>query len=171
VRLPGWFLSLSMFLCAIGTCLLCSLGERIPPLDQHNLVAPDQGHQWAGDIKPLTRRWKHYPPTPRQTPKNVAERLRQKLRGHQSFQEASVLSKLAVTQWTQVQSLSTKSKGGCPFIPLREGYRNGGGIKLIKFVPYIITCYFIGYFNLWGLVTLLWSPGNIPQLQFSFVLL
>jgi hypothetical protein len=39
----------------------------------------------------------------------------------------------------------------------------------VQLVPYIITCYFIGRFNLWGKVTLLWSPGNIPQLQFFFV--
>jgi hypothetical protein len=35
--------------------------------------------------------------------------------------------------------------------------------------PIYNTCYFIGSFNLWDKVTLLWSPGNIPQLQFFFV--
>jgi hypothetical protein len=98
----------------------------------------------------------------------VEEGLRQRLRGHQSFQEASLLCKLAATQRTHVQRLSTENKGGFSYIPFRAGYRNGGGVQ---FVPYIITCYFIGCFNLWGEVTLLWSPGNIPQLQFSFVLL
>jgi hypothetical protein len=57
---------------------------------------------------------------------SVAGGLRQRLRGHQSFGEASLLSKLAVTQQTHVQRLSTENKGGLPFIPFREGYRNGG---------------------------------------------
>jgi hypothetical protein len=39
----------------------------------------------------------------------------------------------------------------------------------IHLLPYIITCYFIGCFNLWGKMTLLWSPDNIPQLWFFFV--
>jgi hypothetical protein len=44
-----------------------------------------------------------------------------------------------------------------------------GGVQL---VPYIITYYFIGCFNLWGEVTLLWSLGNIPQqLQLVFLCL
>jgi hypothetical protein len=86
--------------------------------------------------------------------------------GHQKFQEASLLSRPAATQWTQVQRLSPENKGGFPYIPLRVGYRNGGWVQL---VPYIITYYFIGCFNLWGEVSLLWSPGDIPQLWFSFV--
>jgi hypothetical protein len=88
--------------------------------------------------------------------------------GHQSSREASLLGRLAVTQWTRVQRLSPENKGGLPCIPFRAGYRNGvwGGGQL---VPYIVTCYFIGCFNLWGEGTLLWSPGNIPQLWFFFV--
>jgi hypothetical protein len=27
----------------------------------------------------------------------------------------------------------------------------------VQLVPYMVTYYFIGYFNLWGKVTLLWS--------------
>jgi hypothetical protein len=102
------------------------------------------------------------------TTRNVTGGLRQRLREHQSFKEASLLSKPAVTQWTDVQRLRSKNTGGLPYIPFTAGYRNGGRLQL---VPYIIVCYFIGCFNLWGEVTLLWSPGNIPQLLFSFVLL
>jgi hypothetical protein len=47
-------------------------------------------------------------------------------RGHQNFQEASLLSKPAVTQGAPVQSLSTENKGGFPCIPFRADYRNGG---------------------------------------------
>jgi hypothetical protein len=96
---------------------------------------------------------------------NVAGGLRQRLRGHQSFQERSLLNKLVVTPKIQVQRLSPEKKGGFPYVPLRAGYRNGG----VQLVPYIIKCHFIGHFNLWGEVTLLWSPGNIPQLWFFFV--
>jgi hypothetical protein len=45
--------------------------------------------------------------------------------GHQSFQEASLLSRLAVTQWIQVQRLSPEKKGGFPFILFRADYING----------------------------------------------
>jgi hypothetical protein len=38
--LPGWFPSPSGFLWTTGTHLLGFLGERLPPLDQHSLVAP-----------------------------------------------------------------------------------------------------------------------------------
>jgi hypothetical protein len=85
---------------------------------------------------------------------------------NQSFLEASLLSKPAATEQAQVQRLGTKNKGGFSYIPFRAGYRNGGAMQL---VPYIITCYFIGCFNLWGKVTLLWSLGNILQLWFFFV--
>jgi hypothetical protein len=47
--------------------------------------------------------------------------------GHQSFQETRLLSKLAPTQRTHVQRLSTENKGGFPYIPFRAGYRSGGG--------------------------------------------
>jgi hypothetical protein len=64
--LPGWFLSLSRFLCATGIHLLGLPGERIPPLDQHGLVAPGRGDPpsrlgyWAGnkEVKaPLSKSW------------------------------------------------------------------------------------------------------------------
>jgi hypothetical protein len=81
-----------------------------------------------------------------------------------------------VTQWTRVQRLSPENKGGFPYMPFRTGSRNGVCVRysIPEMVcvwgtacPYMITCYFIGCFNLWGKVTLLWSPGNIPQLWFS----
>jgi hypothetical protein len=93
--------------------------------------------------------------------------LIQRLRGHQSFQEASLLSKLAGTQRTHFQRLSSENKGDFPYVPFRAGYRNGE----VWLIPYIITCYFIGCFNLWGEVTFLWSLGYIPHLRSSFVLL
>jgi predicted lipoprotein with Yx(FWY)xxD motif len=81
--------------------------------------------------------------------------------GHQSFREASFLGRPAVTWWTWVQRLSPKNKAGLPYIPFRAGYRNG-----VQLVPYIITCNFIGCFNLLGEVTRLWSPGNFPNFGF-----
>jgi hypothetical protein len=149
------------------THLLSSLGERLPPLRSTWSSGTWQGQpsQQAWDTKQATRMWKHHPPNPRWAPRNVAWGLRQRQRGYQNLQEASLLSKPAVTQQTQVQSLSLESKGGFPYIPFRAGYRN----ERLQLVLYIITCYFIGFFNLWGKVTLLWSPGNIPQLWFFFV--
>jgi hypothetical protein len=49
-------------------------------------------------------------------------------RGHQSFWEASLFSKPAVTQWFHIQRLSPEDKGGLPYIPFRSGYRNGGTV-------------------------------------------
>jgi hypothetical protein len=114
----------------------------------------------AGEVEPTIRRWKHHHPNPRWCPQKCCRRT-QKLRGHQSFQEASLLSKLAVTQQTHGQRLSPKNKGGFPYISFRAGYRNGWGVQL---VPYIITCHCIGHCNLWGKVTFLWSSGKFPQL-------
>jgi hypothetical protein len=48
--------------------------------------------------------------------------------GHQSFREASLLSRPTVTQRIRIQRLSPESKGGFPYIPFRAGYRNGGYI-------------------------------------------
>jgi hypothetical protein len=59
--------------------------------------------------------------------------------GHQSFWEASSLSKSAVTQQTPVQKLSPENKRGFPYVPFRAGYRNGG--KGLHVVPYIITLF------------------------------
>jgi hypothetical protein len=39
----------------------------------------------------------------------------------------------------------------------------------VQLVSYMITCYFIGRSNLWSEETFPWSPGDIPQLRFSFV--
>jgi hypothetical protein len=47
-RLPGWFPGLSRFLCATGTHLLGSPGERLPLLDQHSLVVPGRGSPPGG---------------------------------------------------------------------------------------------------------------------------
>jgi hypothetical protein len=46
--------------------------------------------------------------------------------GRQSFQGASLFSKPTATQWTCFQRLSPENKGGLPYIPFREGYRNVG---------------------------------------------
>jgi hypothetical protein len=74
---------------------------------------------WACDKK-----WKHHPPNPRQVPRNVAGVLR--LRGHQSFCEAILLSKPKATQQTHVQRLSLENKGDFPYILFSASYRNGG---------------------------------------------
>jgi hypothetical protein len=65
-----------------------------------------------------------------------------------------------------IQRLSSKDKGVFFIYHLEQVKEMGGGLQL---VPYLITCYFIGHVNLWSKVTLLWSPGNIPQIQFFFV--
>jgi hypothetical protein len=85
-----------------------------------------QPSQWARDTELETRRWKHHPPNPRQVHRNVSGGHRQRLRGHQSFWGASLLSKLAATKQTRVQRLSSENKGGLSYIPCRAGYRNGG---------------------------------------------
>jgi hypothetical protein len=45
--------------------------------------------------------------------------------GHQNLWEASLLSRLAVTQQIRIQRLSPESKWGFPYILFRAGYRNG----------------------------------------------
>jgi hypothetical protein len=79
----------------------------------------------------------------------AAGRLRQRQRGHQSFQEASLLNMPAAPQRTRIQRLSPKNKGGFPYILFRAGYRNGA----VRLVPHVITRYFTGCFDLWGEVT------------------
>jgi hypothetical protein len=76
--------------------------------------------------------------------------------GQQSFREAWLLHRLAVTQKIYIQRLIPGNKGDLPYIPFRAGYRNGG----LHLVPYMVTCYFIGHFNLWGKVTLPWSHSR-----------
>jgi hypothetical protein len=66
----------------------------------------------------------------------------------------------------QFQRLSPGNKEDTPYVPFRTAYRNERWVQLVS---YIITCYFIGFFKVWGKVTLLWSPGSITQLQFFFV--
>jgi hypothetical protein len=46
--------------------------------------------------------------------------------GHQSFWEASLLSRLAATQQILIQRLSSENKGGFPYKQFRVGHRNGG---------------------------------------------
>jgi hypothetical protein len=60
------------------------------------------------------------------TQPTVVGMLRQRLRGHQSFQEASLLSKPAATQWIHIPRLIPENKGGFPYTPVKAGYRNGG---------------------------------------------
>jgi hypothetical protein len=72
----------------------------------------------------------------------VAGGLRQteRLREHQSFQEASLLSKPAATQQTPVQRLSPENKGGFPYIPFSAGYRmEGGGTACPIHKSHVIT--------------------------------
>jgi hypothetical protein len=166
VGLPGWFPTLSRFLCAIKTHLLGSPGERLPLLRSiysggtwWGWTSQWAGGHWAGDTEVKT------PPSRSQEGPQKCFR-RTQTETERGFQEASLLSKPATTQWTQVQRLSPENKGGFPYIPFRIGYRNDRGCI---FVPFIITYYFIGCFNLWGKVPLLWSPCNILQLWFFFV--
>jgi hypothetical protein len=66
-------------------------------------------------------------------------------KGHQSFWEARLLSKLAATQLP-------RTKGAFLVYHLEQVTEMG-----IQLVPYMVTYYFIGYFNLWGEMTLLRS--------------
>jgi hypothetical protein len=61
--------------------------------------------------------------------------------------------------------LSNENKGGFPIYHLEQVTEMG-----VELVPCIITCYFFGCFNTRDEMTLFRSPGNIPQLQFSFAL-
>jgi hypothetical protein len=77
--------------------------------------------------------------------------------------EASFLSRPAATQQTHVQRLSARTKGAFLICHVEQVTEMGWGVQL---VPCIVTCYFIGCSNRWVEATLLWSPGNTPQLQF-----
>jgi hypothetical protein len=70
--------------------------------------------------------------------------------GYQSSQEASVLSRPAATQQIHIQRLSLENKGGFLIYHLEQVTEMG-----VQPVPYMVTCYVIVYFNLWGEVTLL----------------
>jgi hypothetical protein len=87
----------------------------------------------------------------------VAGGLRQRLRVHQSFWEASLLSKPS-KDW------ALRTKRTFLVYHLEQVPEMG-----VQCVPYIVTCHCIGSCNLWGEVTLHWSAGNIPKLQFVFV--
>jgi hypothetical protein len=63
----------------------------------------------------------------------VAGGLRQRLRKHQNFPEASLLSKTAATQRTRVQRLSPENKGGFPYTTFSAGHRNGSGAACPKY--------------------------------------
>jgi hypothetical protein len=52
-----------------------------------------------------------------------------------------------------------RNKRGLPYITIYSSLQKWG----VQLVPYIVTCYFIGRSNLWVKMTVLWSPGNIPQ--------
>jgi hypothetical protein len=78
--------------------------------------------QQAGDTESATRRWKPAL-NPKQAPRNVVGWLREM--GHQSLQEASLLSKLAVTQWTLVQRVSPGNKDGFPYLLFRVSQFGG----------------------------------------------
>jgi hypothetical protein len=58
---------------------------------------------------------------------SVAGGLGQTQRGHQRFQEASLLRRLAETQGTRVQRLSPGNKGGFPYVPFIAVCRNWWG--------------------------------------------
>jgi hypothetical protein len=61
----------------------------------------------------------------------VAGGLIQRLREHQCFREASLLSKPAATQQTHVQRLNPENKRGFPYMPFRAGYRKWRGINIL----------------------------------------
>jgi hypothetical protein len=93
------------------THLLGWPGERLPPPDQHGPVAPccppgrpGMLRWWQGGENPTLQ-------IPNDVPRNVAGGVRQRLRGHQSFWEASLLSRSAATQLTHIQKLSPENKG------------------------------------------------------------
>jgi hypothetical protein len=162
--LLGCFLRLSRFLFATRTHLLSLPGERLPLLDQQGPVAPGRGSppgrpgmlsQWQG-LKA--------PPSKSQV-------------GHQkccrrAWTETERAPKLLGSKF--IKQASSDSVDSCP---KAEPWEQRGhslytiysrlqkwGYSLSNTLPY-----FIGCFNLCGEMTLLWSPGNIPRLRFSFV--
>jgi phage shock protein PspC (stress-responsive transcriptional regulator) len=105
---------------------------------------------------------------------SVASGLRQWQKGHQSYQEASLLGRPAAAQQTWVQRLSPENKGALPYIQFRAGYRNGG----VQLVPYIIMLFFLffGLFiHLFICAYIVWaisppappSPPSPPTLHFQ----
>jgi hypothetical protein len=86
--------------------------------------------------------------------------------GHQSFQEASLLSRLAGTQQIHIQRLSPKKKGGFPYIPFRVGYRNGG-YSLSNTWLHTTSLAILTSRSRWPFSGL--TPGDIPQIHFFSV--
>jgi hypothetical protein len=81
--------------------------------------------------------------------------------GHQSFREASLLSRSAATQPIHIP----ENKGGFPYILWRAGYRNGGH-SLFHTWSHAIS--FIGHFNLWGDPSLVSPRCYMTFLKFFF---
>jgi hypothetical protein len=97
-------------------------------LDQHGLLSPGRASP-PGGLGTLNQPQGGENTTfqiPDKAPRNVAGGFRQRLKGHQSPQEASLLSKLAATQWTQVQNLSPENKGGFHIYHLEQVTEMGG---------------------------------------------
>jgi hypothetical protein len=111
---------------------LCN--RNLPPWFSRRDSLPSDQHIWwawqgwpshqARDTKLVTRRWKHYSKSQKSTQKCC--RMAQTETEHQSFQETSLLSRLAVTQQIHIQRLSPENKGGFPSVPFRAGYGNRG---------------------------------------------
>jgi hypothetical protein len=123
---PNWFPSLSRFLCAIETCLLGSLGERLLPLGSMCPMAPGRGSPPSGP-EMLSRRQGGENSTLQalnKPPEMLQDGSDREMR-HQSFQEASLLIRPAMTQWICIQRLTPKNKRGLLYIPFRAGCRNG----------------------------------------------
>jgi hypothetical protein len=86
------------------------------------------GAAWARDTEPETRRWKHYPPNPRQAPRNVTYRRAQTETEKAPKLSGSKFIKQASSNWADSSpKLSPENKGGLPYIPFRAGYRNEEG--------------------------------------------
>jgi hypothetical protein len=165
-RAPNWFPGLSGFFCVTETHFLSLLRERLPPLRSTHLVLHGRGSfMWPGMLSWWQRGentvlW--LPDEPQEMWVGSDSEMR-----HQSFWEASLLSRLAATLQICIQRLSPKNKGGFPDVPCTALQKWG-----VQLVPYMVTYYFIGYFNLWGKVTSLVSPtGYLTVFKYVFLLL
>jgi hypothetical protein len=127
VGLPGQFPSLSRFLCAIGTHLLACWERGSLPLDQHHPVVPGRG-------SPLGRlgmlKWQQGENTTLQIPVGPLECCRRtqtetertpKLSGSKFIKQAGTDSV------DSCPKAKHREQRGSPYIPVRAGYRNGGG--------------------------------------------
>jgi hypothetical protein len=91
----------------------------------------EQPSRQAGDIEPVTRRWKYHPPNPRWCPQRCCRRGQRETEKAPKLLGSKFIKQAGSNSADSVQRLSPKNKVGFLYKPFRAGYRNGGRLQLV----------------------------------------